>query len=782
MLALPPGYASAIFPPAGIALAATFILGTRALPWVFLGALSLNAWTGFLASQDFDATGVMAALLIATASTLQAATGGWALQKAVGYPVSFDKGFEVLRFMLLAPVVSLISSTLSVSGLTLLGITPRERFAANWFSWWAGDSLGVLMMVPIVMALAGEPRKLWRSRIRTVALPMLLGLTLFIGVYLKANQWEQDAMLADYRQITQQSLDQIRLGLLQENAMLTQMQGLFVHDTSKSITRQQFHSYCLSTLNEFPMIQVLEWVARVNDENRAAFESDHARDEKGFHITERDQQGTLRIAGRRQTYYPVTYVEPLTGNEAALGFDVGSTAKRLEAINLANASLQTVTSIPIKLVQGSVGLLILKAVRTDSQIIGLVMVVLKVQEFLAKAVPAAGNDNLYIRLLDVDAGTALFNSFPDQRINVLTERTFDFGGRRYLLMTAPTPAYYRQHPGWQSWWVLAMGSFGTTLLGALLLLASGYTARVESQVAERSEALRESEERFRTTLENSPIGIGIEGLHGEFLQINKAFCDIVGYSKDELSHLTANALTHAEDLSTDTECRQQLLSGQTRTVRLEKRYVHKKGHLVWVQLTASLERHADRTPKHFIVQVEDITERKNLELQLVKEARTDALTGLYNRRYFYELAEREFALSKRQAGPLALLQLDIDHFKEVNDTYGHDAGDAVLRALSNVCRHTLREIDIIARFGGEEFVVLLPGVDKNRAVEVAERLRVMLSKTIVVTDKAENISFTVSIGATNHIQDAENPDQMLKRADIALYAAKKAGRNCVRYE
>jgi diguanylate cyclase (GGDEF)-like protein/PAS domain S-box-containing protein len=327
-----------------------------------------------------------------------------------------------------------------------------------------------------------------------------------------------------------------------------------------------------------------------------------------------------------------------------------------------------------------------------------------------------------------------------------------------------------------------MGSFGTALLGALLLLASGYTARVESQVAERAEALRESEERFRTTLENSPIGIGIEGLHGEFLQVNNAFCDIVGYSKDELSRLTASALTHSKDIAADTEYRQQLLSGQSKTVRLEKRYVHKNGHPVWVQLTASLERYADRTPKHFIVQVEDITERKKLELQLLKDARTDALTGLYNRRYFYELAEREFALSKRLAGPLALMQLDIDHFKVVNDTYGHDAGDAVLRALSNACRHALREIDVIVRFGGEEFVVLLPGADRNRAMEVAERLRVILSKTTVVTDKAENISFTVSIGVTNHLQDAENPDQMLKRADMALYAAKKAGRNCVRYE
>ncbi len=781
-LSQPPGYASAIFPPSGIAVAAAFILGARALPWVFLGSLLLNLWTGYSHSHGVDATGVMAALTVAVASTLQAGAGGWALRRAIGYPAPFDKGTEVSRFMLLAPVICLVSSTLSVSGLTLLGIVARSGFAANWLAWWIGDLLGLLMMVPVVLALAGEPRKLWRSRIKTVALPMLLGLSLFVAVYLKVSQWEQDVQLSDYRQVTQQSLDQIRLGLLQESAMLTQMQGLFMSDAHGNVSRQEFHRYCRNTLKEFPMIQALEWVSRVNEESRASFEAEQAKEVPGFHITERDGHGLPRPAGMRQMYFPVTYIEPLQGNEAALGFDMGSAPTRKEPLELANATELAVTTAPIKLVQGGAGMLILKAVRAEGRNAGDVMVVLKFRDFISQVVPIASNGTLYVRLLDMDAGAALFDSFPDTPVTAVTQRTFDFGGRHYLLLTSPTPAYYHQHPGWQSWGVLIMGAFGTTLLGALLLLGSGYTARVESQVAERTEALRESEERFRTTMDHSPIGIVISGLNGELLQVNKAFCDIVGYNKDELSKFTSIDLTYPEDRDVNAEFRRQLLSGEVKTFRLEKRYLHKDGHLVWVQLSASLERNADGTPNHFIAQVEDITERKKLELQLVKEARTDALTGLFNRRYFYELAEREIALSKRQSSPLALLLMDIDHFKEVNDTHGHDIGDAVLRALGSTCLSTLREIVIVARFGGEEFTVLLPGTDRNHAIEVAERLRAVLSGTTVAAGGNGNVAFTVSIGVTNYLRTQEDLDHMMKRADNALYAAKNSGRNCVRYE
>jgi len=173
LLALPPGYASAIFPPAGIAVAAAFIGGRRTLPWILLGSLLLNLWVGYTPSHPITLTGAFAAGLIALASMLQAAGGGWRLRRAIGYPSPFDKASDVLKFLLLAPAICLVSASLSVSALTLLGILDPAQITTNWAAWWIGDTLGVIVMLPLVFVVAGEPRGLWRSREFSVAVPML---------------------------------------------------------------------------------------------------------------------------------------------------------------------------------------------------------------------------------------------------------------------------------------------------------------------------------------------------------------------------------------------------------------------------------------------------------------------------------------------------------------------------------------------------------------------------------------------------------------------------------
>ncbi|MUM77264.1 PAS domain S-box protein [Pseudodesulfovibrio sp. F-1] len=179
-----------------------------------------------------------------------------------------------------------------------------------------------------------------------------------------------------------------------------------------------------------------------------------------------------------------------------------------------------------------------------------------------------------------------------------------------------------------------------------------------------------------------------------------------------------------------------------------------------------------------VATIRDITERKTTEARLRELATTDSLTGLYNRRRFMELAEREFVRSRRYQGALTMLMMDIDHFKRVNDTHGHDVGDEVLRELAHISRVTLREPDVLGRLGGEEFGVLLPETDAAAALEVAERLRRAIEDASMVTAAGE-MRITVSIGAAASDADADSVATLLKRADVALYAAKEAGRNRV---
>jgi len=175
---------------------------------------------------------------------------------------------------------------------------------------------------------------------------------------------------------------------------------------------------------------------------------------------------------------------------------------------------------------------------------------------------------------------------------------------------------------------------------------------------------------------------------------------------------------------------------------------------------------------------QDITGRKSREALLQNQATRDPLTSLYNRRYFEEEVKKEILKAKSQKTPYSLLMLDADHFKNINDTYGHKIGDKVLIELAAKCERALRDKDIIARFGGEEFVIFLPDITIAQAQKVADRLRQSISSIVVYSDEGKPIQFTVSIGVTSS-DISDDIDMLIKTADDALYKAKETGRNKV---
>jgi diguanylate cyclase (GGDEF)-like protein len=173
----------------------------------------------------------------------------------------------------------------------------------------------------------------------------------------------------------------------------------------------------------------------------------------------------------------------------------------------------------------------------------------------------------------------------------------------------------------------------------------------------------------------------------------------------------------------------------------------------------------------------DITELKQLQNKLHELATHDALTRAYNRNHFEELAEKEWQRSLRHQHPLALILLDIDHFKKINDTYGHPAGDWVLIEFTNLCQRAIRTQDIFARWGGEEFIILLPETAGEDALQFAERLRNNLTETRIEIG-GEKINMTCSLGVSARILPQDSFTSLLKRTDDALYEAKNCGRNC----
>jgi len=181
---------------------------------------------------------------------------------------------------------------------------------------------------------------------------------------------------------------------------------------------------------------------------------------------------------------------------------------------------------------------------------------------------------------------------------------------------------------------------------------------------------------------------------------------------------------------------------------------------------------------YYAVIIRDISENKKTEEELLRLASTDPLTGVLNRREFRTIAEKEVMRCKRYGRPLSVLMMDIDHFKVINDSYGHAAGDKALQHLTKLCSSSLRTMDLICRWGGEEFVIMLPETGIKGAVIIAERLRSAIEETDFISNN-NKIDFTISIGVSSFKQGDDDIDTILTRADSALYMAKEGGRNKV---
>ncbi|GAB4314449.1 MAG: hypothetical protein Kow0059_06250 [Candidatus Sumerlaeia bacterium] len=291
-------------------------------------------------------------------------------------------------------------------------------------------------------------------------------------------------------------------------------------------------------------------------------------------------------------------------------------------------------------------------------------------------------------------------------------------------------------------------------------------------------ALQESEAKYRTLFEKSAIGIARIVYANQSMEVNAALERLLGYSQQELSKMSERDFTHPEDWEQEQKLIEKTLQGQQDTYQLEKRFVRKDGRILWTNFTCTLVRDpATRRPLYTIAMVEDITERRRAEERLRYDSLHDALTGLPNRTLFLDRLNQSIVRRKRSRERLfSVLFADLDEFKKINDSLGHQVGDELLLEIAGRIRDCLRPEDTVARFGGDEFAVLLESIETHDdTIQITERLLKSFSRPFQLS--SYEVHVTASIGVVHCPDDPPDAQEILRDADTAMYQAKRRGKN-----
>jgi diguanylate cyclase (GGDEF)-like protein/PAS domain S-box-containing protein len=269
----------------------------------------------------------------------------------------------------------------------------------------------------------------------------------------------------------------------------------------------------------------------------------------------------------------------------------------------------------------------------------------------------------------------------------------------------------------------------------------------------------------------APLGIVVCEPGGRVVHANPAVGALLGRQREALVGTTLFALTHEDDLPGAVSACRELSAGRTELATLECRLLRPDGEVRWAVVTTSLVRDAAGAPAHLVMHLQDVTQRRVLEAELVHRTLHDPLTGLPNRTLFADRLEQTIASCGRDGGTFLLLFLDVDRFKQVNDAHGHDVGDAVLVGLADRLRAALRPGDTAARLAGDEFLVLCPGVGAEAAAELTERLRTAVGRPVQAL--GQEVAVSVTVGAATG-DASSRPEDVLRSADQHMYRSKGA--------
>ncbi len=629
LLTTAPSHASPIWPASGLALAAVLVYGKRIIPGLFLGALAIQIYS-FL---DFSTSETITPSLITGAlssigSCAQAVIGSYLIHRTLGKDNPLTEDSTITRFFFLgAPVSCVVAPTVGISSIFFQDIITAKDILISWSTWWIGDSIGVIIVTPILLTFIAKPRALWQQRQKIVAYPLLFMLLIVSSIfqYTQTQETRRITSVFEAQILTFHStLENELLNHVEINQIL---KGFF--DSSQWVTEEEFSTLTQPIIKKHQDIQALEWISFIPSKQRTLFEKSK---NKALIIRESNEQNKLVPAAKREEYFPITYVQPWQQNQRASGFDVGTNPIALKALEKARDTGQTTITAPLQLIQDlerKTGVVIYSPVYMKNTALdnivgkrqalkGFTASVFRVADEIKKASKHLSGIQLFIEVKDQHK--LLFSTFmPNELVNMnllalQKQIQIYIADRIWTVTYQPSPAFYHNQLSWSIWWIL-LGSFVITSLTAIgLLMLTGRTLRTEELVRTRTRALAESEEQFRELVQaqSAIVWRAIPDTF-QFTFVSDEAEKILGYPVEKwlgdsqfwVEHMHEDDRKWAPDFCiTETK--------QLKRHEFEYRMYSKTGEIVWLRDVVNIIAENGKAKEILGVMI-DITDRRNAE-------------------------------------------------------------------------------------------------------------------------------------------------------------------------
>ncbi|WP_052700420.1 EAL domain-containing protein [Methylocucumis oryzae] len=838
LISIPPSEASPIWPAAGLALAAIFVYGPRALLGVWLGAFLVQIYT-FLNTTSVSASLASLSLgaIVSSGATLQAFVGAWLAKQGLHGDNGLVLDRNIVRFLLITgPFSCTVSASIGIAALHVLDIVSGDT-TLEWLIWWCGDSLGVMIFAPILLCFIGTPTQQWRTRINSIAWPVTLLLLILLVLFYIENQQEHkriSTLFTERVNLLHNALQNEANRLIDTNQTL---KALF--ESSSDVTALEFKHFTANFLKDDKDILAMEWLPRIS---------------KNLPSIEPYRQPQ---AINSSDFFPITYIEPRNGNETALGFNTLSITERAQAIQNLLDTAKTVLSTTHSLKENAnkhMGVVLFSPVykgypflenkrQRNQNIIGLVASVLLIDQKFSAIKQQYSQLDLSLKI--VDDNTILFDDNTSNNLFDLVfprlERTqsLQFADRLLAITYTATPQFF----SWSTWWLMIASLLLVSLIELGLLMLTGRTLQIEDIVKLRTRELeQEINERKKiiqrrndhnqvlqsivssTSLSNvlSAIVRIVEANYPDSLcsilildETGECFSQIIAPSMPE-AYISSTPNTKvgmnagschtaafigeriiAEDITKHSEWQNYLMVAELAHVQscVSEPILSSKGKVLG---SFSIYHRTPYYPnavlleeiKEYTQLVSIAIEKKLSEEQIFQLAFFDSLTSLPNRRLFLDRLEQIYSKSTRHNNGTALLYLDLDHFKTLNDSLGHDVGDELLVQVAERLTSCIRDEDTVSRLGGDEFVLLVNDHDPESSANlfelsltVAQRVQTSLLAPFQLKGYVHHISSSIGITLleTGTSNTALTPVDLLKQADTAMYHAKQKGRNTISF-